>query len=98
MGGHARSVIGALSARVGDELQIQVAYLRRVEASPADYHLAVSGFLAKTECNSHVREYFSLLHPSEPNASHLKHRDEVGRGPAKPTTAGNGWHVFSSSE
>ena len=45
--------------------QAQVAHLRKVEANPANYHLAVSGFLAEIDrMQLEVREYLSL-HPAE---------------------------------
>lgn len=45
--------------------QQQVAHLRRVESNPANYHGAVSGFLAEIDrMQLEVREYLSL-HPEE---------------------------------
>lgn len=45
--------------------QAQVAYLRKVETNPANYHAAVSGFLAEIDrMQLEVREYLSL-HPTE---------------------------------
>ncbi len=45
--------------------QAQVAHLRRVETNPANYHAAVSGFLAELDrMQLEVREYLSL-HPAE---------------------------------
>ena len=45
--------------------QAQVAHLRKVETNPANYHLAVSGFLAELDrMQLEVREYLSL-HPTE---------------------------------
>jgi hypothetical protein len=45
--------------------QAQVAHLRKVETSPANYHSAVSGFLAEIDrMQLEVREYLSV-HPSE---------------------------------
>ncbi len=42
-----------------------MAHLRRVEANPANYHAAVSGFLAEIDrMQWEVREYLSL-HPAE---------------------------------
>jgi hypothetical protein len=45
--------------------QQQVSHLRRVETNPANYHAAVSGFLAEIDrMQLEVREYLSL-HPAE---------------------------------
>jgi hypothetical protein len=45
--------------------QAQVAHLRRVEAQPANYHAAASGFLAEIDrMQLEVREYLST-HPKE---------------------------------
>ena len=45
--------------------QEQVAHLRVVEASPANFRLSVSGFLAEIDrMQLEVREYLSL-HPAE---------------------------------
>ena len=45
--------------------QAQVAHLRREEDNPANYHAAVSGFLAEIDrMQLAVREYLSL-HPAE---------------------------------
>ena len=45
--------------------QVQVAHLRKVETNPANYHAAVSGFLAEIDrMQLEVREYMSL-HPAE---------------------------------
>ena len=45
--------------------QAQVAHLRHVEAQPANYHAAASGFLAEIDrMQLDVREYLST-HPSE---------------------------------
>lgn len=45
--------------------QAQVAYLRKVETNLANYHAAVSGFLAEIDrMQLEVREYLSL-HPAE---------------------------------
>ncbi|MBM4085797.1 MAG: hypothetical protein FJ272_13495 [Planctomycetes bacterium] len=45
--------------------QAQVARLRKVETNPANYHAAVSGFLAEIDrMQLEVREYLSL-HPAE---------------------------------
>jgi hypothetical protein len=45
--------------------QSQVAYLRRMEDNPVNYHAAVSGFLAEIDrMQLEVREYLSL-HPAE---------------------------------
>ena len=45
--------------------QAQVAQLRRMETNPANYHAAVSGFLADVErMQLEVREYLSV-HPAE---------------------------------
>jgi hypothetical protein len=45
--------------------QAQVAHLRRTETNPANYHAAVSGFLAEIDrMQLEVREYLSL-HPTE---------------------------------
>lgn len=47
------------------KFQQQVAHLRRVEANPANYHAAVSGFLAEIDrMQLEVREYLSV-HPAE---------------------------------
>ena len=45
--------------------QAQVAHLRQVEAQPANYHTAASGFLAEIDrMQLEVREYLSI-HPTE---------------------------------
>ena len=45
--------------------QVQVAHLRQVEAQPANYHAAASGFLAEIDrMQLDVREYLST-HPTE---------------------------------
>ena len=45
--------------------QAQVAYLRKMESHPANYHAAVSGFLAEIDrMQLEVREYLSL-HPTQ---------------------------------
>jgi hypothetical protein len=45
--------------------QEQVAYLRRMETNPENYHGAVSGFLAEIDrMQLEVREYLSI-HPAE---------------------------------
>ncbi len=45
--------------------QEQVAHLRKMETNPANYHAAVSGFLAEIDrMQLEVREYLSL-HPAE---------------------------------
>jgi hypothetical protein len=45
--------------------QEQVAHLRQVEAHPANYHAAASGFLAEIDrMQLEVREYLST-HPTE---------------------------------
>jgi len=45
--------------------QTQVAHLRQVEAQPANYHAAASGFLAEIDrMQLAVREYLST-HPTE---------------------------------
>ncbi len=45
--------------------QAQVAYLRKVETNPGNYHAAVSGFLEEIDrMQLEVREYLSL-HPTE---------------------------------
>ena len=45
--------------------QSQVAHLRQVEAHPANYHAAASGFLAEIDrMQLEVREYLST-HPTE---------------------------------
>ena len=50
--------------RIG-RLQAQVARLRQVETSPADYRAAAGGFLAEIDrMQLEVREYLSL-HPTE---------------------------------
>jgi hypothetical protein len=50
--------------RIG-RLQEQVTHLRQVETNPANYHAAVSGFLAEIDrMQLDVREYLSL-HPAE---------------------------------
>ena len=49
--------------------QAQVAYLRKMETNPANYHAAVSGFLAEIDrMQLEVREYLSL-HPAELTAT-----------------------------
>jgi hypothetical protein len=46
--------------------QDQVAYLRRVETDPANYHAAVGGFLAEIDrMQLEVREYLAI-HPADP--------------------------------
>ena len=50
--------------RIG-RFQAQVAHLRKMETNPANYHAAVSGFLAEIDrMQLEVREYLSL-HPTE---------------------------------
>ena len=45
--------------------QAQVAHLRKTESIPANYHAAVSGFLAEIDrMQLEVREYLSL-HPED---------------------------------
>lgn len=45
--------------------QAQAAHLRNTESNPANYHAAVSGFLAEIDrMQLQVREYLSL-HPEE---------------------------------
>ena len=45
--------------------QEQLAYLRQMESSPANYHAAASGYLAEMDrMQLEVREYLSL-HPTE---------------------------------
>ena len=45
--------------------QAQVSHLRKTESNPANYHAAVSGFLAEIDrMQLEVREYLSL-HPTE---------------------------------
>ncbi len=45
--------------------QAQVTHLRQVEANPANYHAAASGFLAEIDrMQLDVREYLSI-HPTE---------------------------------
>lgn len=45
--------------------QAQIAHLRKMETNPANYHAAVSGFLAELDrMQLEVREYLSL-HPAE---------------------------------
>ena len=45
--------------------QAQVTHLRKTETNPANYHAAVSGFLAEIDrMQLDVREYLSL-HPAE---------------------------------
>ena len=47
------------------KFQAQVAHLRKVETNPANYHAAVSGFLAEIDrMQLEVREYLSV-HPTE---------------------------------
>ena len=47
------------------QFQAQVAHLRQVEAYPANYHAAASGFLADIDrMQLEVREYLST-HPTE---------------------------------
>ena len=61
--------------------QAQVAHLRKVETNPANYHAAVTGFLAEMDrMQLEVREYLSL-HPAE-----LK-RTVLDRGCAAGTSA-----------
>jgi hypothetical protein len=49
--------------------QAQVAYLRKVETNPTNYHAAVSSFLAEIDrMQLEVREYLSL-HPAEIEAT-----------------------------
>jgi hypothetical protein len=49
--------------------QAQVAYLRKVETNPTNYHAAVSGFLAEIDrMQLEAREYLSL-HPAEIEAT-----------------------------
>ena len=48
-----------------DRFQSQVAHLRKEETNPANYHAAVSGFLAEVyRMQLETREYLSL-HPAE---------------------------------
>ncbi len=50
-------------------LQAQVAYLRKMETNPANYHASVSGFLGEIDrMQLEVREYLSL-HPKELTAT-----------------------------
>jgi len=50
-------------------LQGQVAHLRQVETTPANYHLSASGFWVEIDrMQLEVREYLSL-HPGELKAS-----------------------------
>jgi len=47
------------------KMQAQVAHLRITESNPANYHAAVSGYLAEIDrMQLEVREYLSL-HPTE---------------------------------
>jgi len=47
------------------QFQAQVTHLRKTETNPANYHAAVSGFLAEIDrMQLDVREYLSL-HPAE---------------------------------
>jgi hypothetical protein len=49
-----------------DRFQNQVAYLRRTEANPSNYHAAASGFLAEIDrMQLDVREYLAT-HPADP--------------------------------
>jgi hypothetical protein len=58
---HSALLAEVLEAR----FQVQVAHLRQVEAQPANYHVAASGFLADIDCmRLEVREYLST-HPTE---------------------------------
>lgn len=46
-------------------LQAQVAYLRKMETNPVNYHLSVSGFLAEIDrMQLEVPEYL-FFHPAE---------------------------------
>ena len=48
-----------------ERFQAQVAHLSKVETNPANYHAAVSGFLAEIDrMQLEVREFLSL-HPAE---------------------------------
>lgn len=52
--------------------QAQIAYLRQMETNPANYHAAVSGFLAELDrMQLEVRDYLSL-HPAERDAKRAK--------------------------
>jgi hypothetical protein len=52
--------------------QKQVAHLRNMETNPANYRLAVSGYLAEIDrMNLEVREYLSFL-PSEPTTDTVR--------------------------
>lgn len=52
--------------------QAQIAYLRRLETNPANFHAAVSGFLAEVDrMQLEVREYLSI-HPAEMSAPVLQ--------------------------
>lgn len=54
--------------------QRQVAHLREAETNPANYHGAVSGFLAEIDrMQLEVREYLSV-HPTESEAGGTKDR------------------------
>lgn len=45
--------------------QVQVAHLRKLETNPANYHAAVSGFLAEIDrMQLEIRDYLST-HPAE---------------------------------
>ena len=47
------------------KMQAQIAHLRATESNPANYHAAVSGYLAEIDrMQLNVREYLSL-HPTE---------------------------------
>ena len=48
------------------KFQEQLAYLRKVETDPQNYHAAASGFLAEVDrMHLEVQEYLSI-HPAEP--------------------------------
>ena len=57
--------------------QHQVAHLRRSEPNPANYHAAVSGFLAELDrMQREVREFLSL-HPTERPSRLATHRPPI---------------------
>lgn len=59
-------------------LQSQVAYLRRVETNPANYHLSAFGFLAEIDrMQLEVRECLSL-HPGETESQRLRQGTRLG--------------------
>ncbi len=48
-----------------EQFQNQVSHLRKAETNPANYHMAVSGFISEIDCMQlEVREFLSF-HPKE---------------------------------